>query len=216
MTRIVPRPLSAIVEEIPDGASVLVLGCGDCARREGFGGERECQQTVARLREAEVPVVGWAAPEAGKSMCNPQVLRGVLREAEEMVSAADALVLLACTQAEPGLERETDLPIIPGVQVIVGGVTGGGYDTVEECDFCDVCIARVTGGLCPHAFCPKGLMNGPCGGAQGGRCEVLPDRPCVWELIHRRLRQAGRLELLRRYQSPVSFELSSDGEQRHR
>jgi hypothetical protein len=29
--------------------------------------------------------------------------------------------------------------------------------------------------------CPKSLRNGPCGGVlQNGRCEVLPDRPCVW------------------------------------
>jgi hypothetical protein len=53
-------------------------------------------------------------------------------------------------------------------------------------------------------------MNGPCGGAQGGRCEVYPGRPCVWDLIYRRLQAAGKLDLLDGYQAPVSFRLPAD------
>jgi hypothetical protein len=33
---------------------------------------------------------------------------------------------------------------------------------------------------CPQT-CPKNLRNGPSGGVRlDGRCEILPDMPCVW------------------------------------
>jgi hypothetical protein len=45
-------------------------------------------------------------------------------------------------------------------------------------------------------MCPKGLLNGPCGGNIQGRCEVDPERPCAWCEIYERLEQQGRLELI--------------------
>jgi len=70
-----------------------------------------------------------------------------------------------------------------------------GYDRVEvvvrplerwikgrlfDCQMCGECVLSSTGMVCPMN-CPKQLRNGPCGGVrQDGRCEVLPDMPCVW------------------------------------
>jgi len=210
MRRTVRRPLSDIIERLPDGARVLVVGCGGCGTREGFGGPRQCRETAAALRAEGVEVTGWACPDAGDDMCDPGVARATLEGVVEQLRAADLILLLACAQAEPAVARVTDVPVVSGVQTIVGGRTGGDAMTVENCDFCDECIAELAGGLCPYAFCPKGLINGPCGGAQAGRCEVLPGRPCVWELIHRRLKAVGRLDVLRAYQPPVSFEVTPD------
>ncbi len=197
--------LERVIEQIPDDARVFVLGCGDCATTERFGGAVECEETAAALAGEGVAVAGWAAPPAGDGTCDPRVARSTLESAAEDLADATAIVLLACPQGAPAVERATHLPVIVATQVVSGGATGGSATAVEECDFCARCIAEAAGGLCPHSFCPKHLINGPCGGAQGGRCEVLPGRPCVWELIHRRLKVGGKLSILQVYQEPVSF-----------
>jgi hypothetical protein len=51
-------------------------------------------------------------------------------------------------------------------------------------------------------LCAKNLLNGPCGGAENGRCEVDSDRDCGWILIYERLKQLERLDLLDPYQPP--------------
>lgn len=210
MRRTVPLPASVIIERLPADEPVFVVGCGDCATREQFGGAQQCRELAGRLAEAGVAVTGWAVPAPGESTCNPGVARRVLAEHEHLLADAGVIVSLACPQAEPALAHATNLPIIAGVRAIVGTATGGGALTVEECTWCEQCIARATGGLCPHSLCPKSLMNGPCGGAQAGRCEVFPQRPCVWELIYRRLRAADALEILEGYRAPASFRLPTD------
>lgn len=210
MRQTVTLPPSAIIERLPENARVFVLGCGDCATREQFGGATQCRELAERLTSAGLSVTGWAAPAEGEGTCDRRVARRLIDDNAPALAAATAIVLLACAQAEPALARLTELPVIPGVRTIVGVETGGGALSVEECDLCGRCVARATGGLCPHSFCPKQLMNGPCGGAQGGRCEVYPRRPCVWELIYRRLQAVGKLDLLEGYQAPVSFRLPVD------
>ncbi len=57
---------------------------------------------------------------------------------------------------------------------------------IFDCRMCGVCILHSTGMTCPMT-CPKNLRNGPCGGVRpDGRCEVLPDRPCIWALAWER------------------------------
>ncbi len=52
--------------------------------------------------------------------------------------------------------------------------------TVFDCRMCGECVLHSTGMTCPMT-CPKNMRNGPCGGVRAdGRCEVLPDQPCVW------------------------------------
>jgi hypothetical protein len=210
MRRTVSLPPSIIIERLPEDARIFVLGCGDCATREQFGGAAQCRELAERLAEAGVPVSGWAVPPEGEGTCNPGVARRLIEANASALANTTAIVLMACAQAEPALAQVTELPLVSGVRTIVGVETGGGALTVEECHLCARCVARASGGLCPHSFCPKGLMNGPCGGAQGGRCEVYPGRPCVWDLIYRRLQAAGKLDLLDGYQAPVSFRLPAD------
>jgi len=208
----VPRPLGKIIEEIGADARVFIVGCGDCATRDGFGGERECETMAEHLREAGIEVTGWAVPPGGGSTCNPTVARALMQENAVPLAAADTVLVLACAQSVPALEGLVGSGrLVQGTQIVTGGMTGGGALDTKSCHFCEVCIAELTGGLCPHAFCPKNLLNGPCGGAQGGRCEVFRSRQCVWQLIYRRLAEAGRLDVLATYNEPADFAVG-DGE----
>ena len=45
--------------------------------------------------------------------------------------------------------------------------------------------------------CSKGLLNGQCGGASQGKCEIYPEKDCGWELIYNRLASLGRTDRLK-------------------
>ena len=53
------------------------------------------------------------------------------------------------------------------------------------CQQCGQCLLSQTAYVSPMT-CPKGLRNGPCGGTLDGKCEVLPDKQCVWLRIRGR------------------------------
>jgi len=53
--------------------------------------------------------------------------------------------------------------------------------------------------------CAKGLLNGPCGGAKDGKCEVDRERDCAWELIYNRLKELGILETMMHYVPPKDY-----------
>jgi hypothetical protein len=76
---------------------------------------------------------------------------------------------------------------------------------MEQCQECGECILNETGGICPVTKCAKGLLNGPCGGAENGKCEVDPQRDCAWILIYNRMKALGELDKLRRFMAPKDY-----------
>jgi hypothetical protein len=55
------------------------------------------------------------------------------------------------------------------------------------------------------------MLNGPCGGSEGGKCEVAPDIPCGWELIYERLKTLGQLDRFEKPVAPKDWTTSRDG-----
>lgn len=202
----VQKPTGELLEELRGQERVFVLGCAGCAARQHFGGAAECAELAEQLGEAQVTVTGWSAPQPGENVCTIAAARALAARHRQELEAADTVVLLACPQGlETVRQAVGQVRIVQGTRLVTGGLTGGGWAQVSSCHFCAECIADLTAGLCPHAYCAKGLLNGPCGGAQAGRCEVSRGRPCVWELIFRRLQGQGRLELLMQYNHPADF-----------
>jgi len=76
----------------------------------------------------------------------------------------------------------------------------------ELCLQCGECVLASTGGICPVTLCPKGLVNGPCGGTRDGKCEVDPTKDCAWTLIYNRLKKQGRLDQMRKTQKPKDYQ----------
>ena len=66
----------------------------------------------------------------------------------------------------------------------------------QKCSTCGDCVIGDFGGLCPVTRCPKSLLNGPCGGAVSGNCEVNHEEKCIWILIYDRMKQLGELDSL--------------------
>jgi len=65
------------------------------------------------------------------------------------------------------------------------------------CERCGDCAIQHVGFLCPQSGCPKHTRNGACGGSRGGRCEVHPERLCVWYRAYRRWASIDRSETMR-------------------
>ena len=71
---------------------------------------------------------------------------------------------------------------------------------------CGDCELGGLTGICPLTQCPKGMINGPCGGVSTeGKCEVNRDRDCAWIRIYRRLKALGELDRLRDINPPKDW-----------
>ena len=131
-------------------------------------------------------------------ICNPENLQLRLSKHAAEIEAADAVLVFSCgvgvQTVSAYLEGKKvcaccDTYALPGFQ----GVTPLEHD----CKQCGECYLNLPGGICPITACSKSLVNGQCGGAKNGRCEVDPDMECGWERIMRRLAQVGRLDALK-------------------
>jgi hypothetical protein len=137
---------------------VFLMGCAQCATVANTGGEPEVLATKERLEAEGFEVTGWSV---GEVACGAGV--------QTMADAVEAK------------------PVLPGLEsVFLGNVVRHGVFE-ERCQMCGDCVLDLTGGICPVTTCPKGLLNGPCGGMWDGKCEVLTDRECTHVLIRRRL-----------------------------
>jgi methylenetetrahydrofolate reductase (NADPH) len=78
-----------------------------------------------------------------------------------------------------------------------------------SCKRCGDCGIQHLAFLCPESQCPKHIRNGACGGSTNGRCEVYPDRPCVWVRVYDRLAAVGRThDMTQAFVPPRNWELN--------
>jgi hypothetical protein len=98
-------------------------------------------------------------------------------------------------------------PVIPALDTLFIAVEDEPGFFREVCAQCGQCILGETAGICPITACHKGLVNGPCGGTNNGKCEVDKEKDCAWTLIYNRLKEQGRLDLMRNYQPPRNFQV---------
>ena len=171
---------------------VFVLLCHGC--KEIRFPEHEADELVAELTGSGI-VTGHLTTDY---ICNVENLKLRLQKHAAAIEAADTILVLSC-----GVGVQTVADQYPAKRVIAGcdtyalpgfqGVTPLEYD----CKQCGECYLNLTGGICPITACSKSLLNGQCGGAKDGKCEVDPSMECGWERIQRRLAQIGRLDALK-------------------
>jgi ferredoxin len=202
----IQKPIDEILGFLKPDERVFVVGCGNCAAKCHSGGEVETEEMAKRLQQRGVNVSGWACTENGVSLCKLAVTGKMLNEAHKAeTDQTDSFLILACGQ---GIHTVIDATeggkVHPGCDTIFGGETVSDDFITEYCSLCGDCIVEATGGLCPVTLCAKSLLNGPCGGAKNGKCEVSADRDCGWQLIYDRLRALGRLQEMEDYVEPKS------------
>lgn len=73
------------------------------------------------------------------------------------------------------------------------------------CRMCGNCLLQETAFICPME-CPKGLRNGPCGGATSEKCYVEETRICIWYKIYKRAAKMGREKALLEVLPPLDWD----------
>ena len=171
---------------------VFIINCHGC--KEIYFPEHEADALQAELAEAG-KVTGIITTDY---ICNAENLKLRLQKHAAAIEAADAILVFSCgvgvqTVAEMFAGKRVcaccDTYALPGFQ----GVTPLEYD----CKQCGECYLNLTGGICPITACSKSLVNGQCGGAKDGKCEVDPNMECGWERIYQKLKKIGRLDALK-------------------
>ena len=186
-----PREWGRVVRDLAEihARSVFLVGCGQCATVAGTGGRDEVLEARGRLVAEGFEVTGWTV---GEVACHLGETRLELRRHSADVERADALVVLACGAGVQAVAESAGRPVFPALEsVFLGTIVRRGVFE-ERCQMCGACVLDVTGGICPVTTCPKGLLNGPCGGMWDGRCEVLSTQDCAHVRIERRLAEQGR------------------------
>jgi len=208
------KPIEEIEDSIGGRSRVLILGCRGCVTVCNTGGEKEVGVLASQLRIAsqarrERREIREAAIER---QCDFEYIEPVLPQIED----ADVVVSLACgagvqhvAEASVGLKRP--VPVMPGINTTFLGAALEQGEWAERCQGCGDCVLEVTGGICPIARCSKSLLNGPCGGSSGGKCEINPEVDCAWQLIYDRLAALGKLENMTRVLPTRNWSSSRDG-----
>ena len=171
---------------------VFVLNCHGC--REIRFPEHEADAFQAELTAAGV-VTGIFTTEY---ICNDENLAVILKAHAAAIEAADTIAVFSC-----GVGVQTVAAMYPAKRVVACCDTYAlpGYQGVTplevDCKQCGECFLNLTGGICPLTACSKSLVNGQCGGAKNGKCEVDPNMECGWERIYQKLKKIGRLDALK-------------------
>ncbi len=204
------KPVSEILEMIEGCKKILLLGCKGCVTVCNVGGTKEVQilaseLKIARKKEGTDLVVDEKTLER---QCDPEYIAQVKDQVEDY----DAVISMACGVGPQFLsEAYPEQRFFPAVNTTsFGGALGHGVWT-ERCAGCGTCVIHNYDGMCPVARCSKSLLNGPCGGSAGGKCEISKEVDCIWDMIVRKKMEHGRLEELVRHKPPKDWRTARDG-----
>ena len=199
------KPLQEILTYLDGEKSIFLVGCKGCAEGWGSGGEKQVAGMKNSLQEKGKTVTGSVLVDM---LCDAALTRLKLRSYKKEIAAADSIMVLTDGSGVQTVAEVVNKTVHPGCNTLSSGGAHAEWKEAERCLECGDCVLEFTGGLCPIARCSKHLLNGPCGGSQGGKCEVDPSIPCVWQQIVDHLAKLGRLDKLERLLKPKNWGVS--------
>jgi ferredoxin len=200
------KPFNEIKELVSGSRKMLILGCGTCVAVCLSGGEKEVAVLASQLKMALA--LEDQAVKIDELTIERQCDREFIEEINNKVNV-DEYDLVLSTACGAGVQLVSDVfdhkVVVPALNTTFIGVAEGPGIWTERCRSCSDCVLAETGGICPVTMCAKGLINGPCGGARHGKCEVDPEKDCAWTLIYNRLEKIGRLDRMHRILPPKKY-----------
>lgn len=178
-------------ELLADKENVFVLACNKCFKEFETVDEPDCDEFLKFAAEQGKTITGSAKVDF---LCNKTQTTKKLQDL--IPEGTEHVFVISCglgIQTVADLEKEK-FPVYAAANSLNYTGHHGMALTKKSCDACAQCYLNMTGGICPIVDCSKSLINGQCGGAKDGKCEVDSSKDCAWEKIHKRLEKQGRLE----------------------
>ncbi|MGC2423454.1 MAG: methylenetetrahydrofolate reductase C-terminal domain-containing protein [Nitrospirota bacterium] len=183
--------------------SVFLIGCSECASLCGTGSPEALAEMKQSLENIGKKVTGTFVAKTGCQVLGTKV---ELKGNKEEVEAADAILVMSCGAGTQSMvEVFKDKKVYPANDTAFLGNMTRFQHFDERCSMCGECIIDKTGGICPVTTCPKGILNGPCGGTNNGFCEVSPDIECAWAKIYARMERTGELDKMKEIIPPKDY-----------
>lgn len=197
------KPLDEIKGQLAKLDGIFIVGCGTCTTMTKTGGMDQVLGMKASLQESGKRVNGWTVIPIA---CD-EMTEATLNEKRRAVQTASCILAMTCALGIHRLNLYLDRPVIPALDTLFIAVEESPGYFREACAQCGQCVLAETAGICPVTACHKGLLNGPCGGTNNGKCEVDKEKDCAWTLIYERLKARGQLDSMRKYQPPKNFQV---------
>jgi hypothetical protein len=180
---------------------IFIIGCGTCVTLTRTGGEPEVRAMQEQLSGKGKLITGHlVVPVACDNLTTD-----ALAEYGQQIDQADALLIMTCAFGVQTIAGQLKKMVVPALDTLFIGKETAVGEYNEICTQCGTCIIGETGGICPVTSCHKGLVNGPCGGTDSGKCEIDRRKDCAWTMIYNRLADLGRLDSMRRLQPPRNY-----------
>ncbi len=201
------KSLKNITDSLKGYSKVFIIGCGECATACKTGGEPEVLKMKKDLESSGKLVTGSCIPSAP---CIAAKLKLELSKNIPALKDSEAVLIMACGLGVQSF-RDNDrfgIAVLPACNTMFGAVMDAKGNFYEKCSMCGECVLDVTAGICPVTLCSKGLLNGPCGGMDKGKCEVDKERDCAWVLIYKELEKNKKLDTLKETRAPKDYKKS--------
>ncbi len=188
-TKYALKPAQELRRVLADTDNLFVVSCNKCFAEYDAAQEDTYGSFLALAEKIGKTVTGTICIDF---LCNKTL---TAKQLDGAIPAGTACVfVLSCGLGVQTVADLVKLPVFAACDSLNYTGHHGMALTKKACDACAQCYLNITGGICPIVDCSKSLINGQCGGAKDGKCEVDPAKDCAWEKIHRKLEQQGRLE----------------------
>ena len=194
-----------------DKDNIFVIACNKCFHEYNSTENQDCDNLLTLIEGLGKTVTGVIRPDF---LCNKAKVESKL--SGMIPEGTQCIFVLSCGLGIQTVADCVSLPVFAAADSLNYTGHHGMALTKKACDACAQCYLTMTGGICPIVDCSKSLINGQCGGAKNGKCEVCADKDCAWEKIQQRLAAQGRLEELAaqpvqlRDYSKVNFKVISE------
>lgn len=209
------KPFDEIMDMLKPYTKILLLGCNECVTVCSVGGQKEVQVLASEIRLARAKEGGSVEIKEHtlERQCDPEYTEQI----KTFVNDYEVILSMACGCGVQSMaEAYRHKYVIPSVNTTFMGSSEEQGVWNERCQGCGNCILDRTLGICPVSRCAKSIFNGPCGGSQGGKCEINREVPCAWQLIVDRLKEMDMLEKYLEIQPTKDWSSSRDGGPRKR